>query len=116
MSVAGHLAETPAESARELQAEYVMCRTLRHAWHPFTDHTIPTPIRGKRVDCFCNRCGMRRHTLIVPGYQRRHTYEPPPNYKLSGEVTSDNLWEQYLVLAETGEIKTRKAPRKLAAV
>lgn len=106
----------PVESARELQAMYVMCRTVRHAWYPYTDNTLPTPIQGQRISLVCDRCGMTRHDIRTgSGYLLGRHYEPPKDYKLSGDVTADNLWEEYLLRTASGEIALRRVPRRKPA-
>lgn len=113
MTVLTYAKAEPAESARELQASYVMCRTVRHAWFPYTDGTLPTPISGHRISLVCDRCGMRRHDVRTRfGSLLHRHYDPPKDYKLSGDVTADNLWEEYLIRADSGEIKFKRAPRR----
>lgn len=107
----------PAESARELQASYVMCRTVRHAWYPYTDNTLPTVIQGQRISLVCDRCGMTRHDVRTRnGYLLHRQYVPPKDYSLSREVTADNLWEEYLLRTASGEIALRRVPRRPAAL
>lgn len=112
--MSGYAKVEAVESARDLQASYVMCRTVRHAWYPYTDHSLPTPISGQRISLVCDRCGMTRHDVRTrSGFLLHRHYEPPKDYKLSGEVTADNLWEEYLLRADGGEIKFKKAPKRV---
>lgn len=116
MSAMTYAKAEPAESARELQASYVMCRTVRHAWFPYTDNTLPQPVTGSRISLVCDRCGMRRHDVRTTyGSLLHRSYDPPPDYKLSGDVTSDNLWQEYLIRAADGEIKFKRTPRRVLA-
>lgn len=113
MSAADYAKAEPIESARDLQASYVMCRTVRHAWYPYTDGTLPTPISGRRISLVCDRCGMTRHDIrTASGFLLSRHYDPPKDYKLSGDVTADNLWAEYLVRTDQGEIALKRAPRK----
>jgi len=113
MSTNGYAKEEAVESAQDLQASYVMCRTVRHAWFPYTDQTLPRPISGHRISLVCDRCGMTRHDVRTRnGFLLHRHYDPPKGYKLSGEVTADNLWAEYLTRADTGEIKFKRPPKR----
>ncbi len=114
MSASSYAKAEAAESARDLQVSYVMCRTVRHAWYPYTDGTLPTPISGRRISLVCDRCGMTRHDVrTTSGFLLHRNYDPPKDYKLSGDVTADNLWAEYLVRTDGGEIALKKPKRKV---
>lgn len=100
-----------AETAEQLQANFVACRTIRHSWWFINERDLPPTDLGDWVVLFCERCGMKRIELRDEGRLLYRRYEQPPGYKLSREVTRDNLWAELLVRRANGQLAVRSRPR-----
>jgi len=110
--------EDVVESAGDYQSNYVRCRLMGHLWDDtYVAHENDAPIvhGGVRFDARCERCAEVKITIRARGnlryvLYRRYIY--PPSYRLSGEVTRDNLWDEYLIRRENGELAIARKPRK----
>lgn len=124
MSVTNHDDDDAVDDVRDLSPEYVECRfERRHRLNrmpdPQYDQNNPTPRGWYQFHYYCDRCGMKRHTLRARGVTPKHKYDPPPRYKLVGEDLNLKLFDYYLELDQHGQIRTKKpprAPRRLVAV
>jgi hypothetical protein len=100
--------EWVTESAADLQTAYLMCRTFRHPWDPYTDNSLPPPTYGVRLSMRCPRCGMQRHDIRdwrgERGALLSRRYIAPYDYRLSGEVGNAELWEEVLVRLDNGQL------------
>jgi hypothetical protein len=86
-------------SIRELKNEYVICRTLGHAWDEF--HSIDPilmPYAFAYISLRCTRCQAERHDGIDKQFQvASRTYKYPPHYQsIPGEGTRPNLRAELL--------------------
>lgn len=95
------------EAATDLRTAYLMCRrsVLGHPWEPFNDKDKSAATFGTRFSLFCPRCGTKRHDVRNwNGELITRQYEYPTDYKLSGDVTSEELWAEVLVRREDGRL------------
>ena len=98
------------EAATDLRTAYLMCRrsVLGHPWEPFTDKTKGPADFGTRFSLRCPRCGTQRHDVRNwNGALVTRQYEYPDDYKLSGQVTSEELWAEVLVRREDGRLELK---------
>ncbi len=104
----GSSPETDAnESAQDLRTEYLMCRrsVLGHSWDPYLDNEKSSPSFGKRFSVRCVRCGTKRHYLVgFNGERLSKEYDYPSDYKLVGDHTSEEFWQEVLVREADGRL------------
>lgn len=95
------------ESAQDLRTEYLMCRrsVLGHAWEPYQDNEKPAPSFGTRFSVRCSRCTTQRHYLLgFNGERLGKEYVYPEGYKLVGDHTSEEFWQEVLVREADGRL------------
>jgi hypothetical protein len=95
------------EAATDLRTSYLMCRrsVLGHPWEPIVDNQKRPADFGTRFTLLCPRCGTKRHDVRDwNGALITRQYEYPDDYKLSGQVTSEELWAEVLVRREDGRL------------
>lgn len=98
------------ESAMDLRTEFLMCRrsVLGHPWEHYQDGEKGRPSFGVLFSLRCTRCGTRRHD--IRGYRGEllsRSYDYPEDYKLSGQVSSEELWVEVLVRLEDGRLAVK---------
>lgn len=94
------------ESAHDLLTEHLMCRRgiLGHAWDRYSDPERPDSGGGRWFSVICTRCTTKRHYLMFGLARHSTVYEYPPGYKMSGDVTTEELWEEVLVREADGRL------------
>lgn len=90
MTLSQHVSD--AVDVRHLADEYLMCRTLLHAWDQIPDdgghgRQYVESRTVRRVMFRCTRCGVRRAEAwsAITGDLLFRTYEYPDGYKMSRE-------------------------------
>lgn len=110
----GYSAEAANEAATDLLTEHLMCRrsVLGHAWELYADPRYISSGMTRYVSAHCTRCHTKRHYRFA-GSARigSPVYEYPDHYKLSGQVTSEALWEEVFVRQSNGAFVVKKRIR-----
>lgn len=102
------------ESATDLLTEYLQCRRsiLGHAWEFYADPEYPNQGSIRWKSAHCTRCHTKRHYQFAGRARIGHpVYVYPPKYKLSGDVTAEELWEEVFVREESGDLVIKKRIR-----
>ncbi len=102
-------------TARDLRTQYLLCRrsVLGHVWDPFQDNEKAPAQFGTRFSLRCVRCMTKRHDVrSYRGELLHRQYEYPDDYKISGEVTGEDLWAEVLVRRDNGEITIKTKPTR----
>ena len=88
---------------KEVRTTYVMCRTLGHAWEPFTPRGKRPAYFGYRLSLRCVRCGTERHdTIDMLGNVGSRSYEYEEDYKDAEKVAKEDY---RLALLKTRKVK-----------
>ena len=93
-------------SPTDLRTEYLMCRRsiLGHAWDPYVDGQRSSGM-GRVFSVRCTRCTTRRHYVLGYRGERISTqYEYPEDYRLSGQVSAEELWTEVFVRTDDGRL------------
>jgi hypothetical protein len=108
--------DVEAVDVTDLPAKFIECRfEHRHRLYRMpdpkwdADHTVPFGWRSFHY--YCDNCGSKRHTLRARGQKSKHTYEHPSGYKVVGEDINLKVWDAYLALDDSGQIRSKKPPR-----
>lgn len=101
------------EAATDLRTAYLMCRrsVMGHPWEAYNDNSKAPADSGTRFSLLCPRCGTKRHDVRNwNGSLITRQYEYPDDYRLSGQVSSEELWAEVLVRRSDGrlELKARR--------
>lgn len=96
----------PAQSATDLRTEYLLCRrsVLGHAWDPYVDGQVKSSM-GRVFSARCPRCTTQRHYVLgYNGEKISVRYVYPDDYKLSGQVSAEELWTEVFVREDDGRL------------
>jgi hypothetical protein len=104
-------------TVRQLQTEYVVCRTLLHSWDQIDDdgdHKWSQRYIERKL-FRCERCTMRKYEAWVrlTGDKLNSAYKAPPGYKLlKGEGKRVLMRKEYMARERAQEIVPTKVQRR----
>lgn len=100
----------------DLRDDFMLCRTLRHAWEEVVEDTLERPqVQGDWWWVLrCSRCQTKRIILVdvFGNYVRLPRYVYPDGYQLDEKVTSSELRVEWAKRHSYGAVEQQRTKRK----